>query len=73
MVLDLSLGLHVDDRQRRRRAREMPEMVKAGMVNVHSHQEVIFTIYRHNKTSLLVKKRTLKKKPVVEGSCVKLF
>jgi len=40
-----------------------PELVTAGIVNLKSCQEIILTIYRKNKKSLIYKKRILKRKP----------
>lgn len=40
-----------------------PKLVKAGIVNLKSRQEIILTINRDNKKSLIYKKRILKHKP----------
>ena len=40
-----------------------PELVMAGIVNIKSRHEIILTIHRNNKKSLIYKKRFLKNKP----------
>ena len=41
-----------------------PELVKAGIVNLKSRQEITLTIYRKNKKSLIYKKRIHNNKPL---------
>ena len=51
-------------------------MIKAGLVNVKSKQEIIITLDRKNKKSLIFKKRVLKTNPIVhnrDASCLDLL